>query len=135
MGFAFIAVFHAYCAAVAREIFPVSTPTAISLTENTPFSVASATAAFPLSAVKNASAEAFAVNIVAISYFQSVERARPAMLVTVLRGFVFMVACFFGLPLLLGVEGIWLAVPLAEVLTFGIVMAIYYRTRRLVAAR
>ena len=36
---------------------------------------------------------------------------------------------------LLGVEGIWLAVPLAEVLTFGIVMAIYYRTRRLVAAR
>ena len=66
MGFAFIAVFHAYCAAVAREIFPVSTPTAISLTENTPFSVASATAAFPLSAVKNASAEAFAVNIVAI---------------------------------------------------------------------
>ena len=77
----------------------------------------------------------FAVNIVAISYFQSVERARPAMLVTVLRGFVFMVACFFGLPLLLGVEGIWLAVPLAEVLTFGVVMAIYGRGRHLVAAR
>ena len=71
----------------------------------------------------------FAVNIVAISYFQSVERARPAMLVTLLRGFVFMVLCFFGLPLLLDVEGIWLAVPLAEVLTFGVVMAIYYRTR------
>lgn len=71
----------------------------------------------------------FAVNIVAISYFQSVERARPAMLVTLLRGFVFMVLCFFGLPLLLDVEGIWLAVPLAEVLTFGVVMAIYYWTR------
>jgi Na+-driven multidrug efflux pump len=71
----------------------------------------------------------FAVNIVVISYFQSVERARPAMLVTLLRGFVFMVLCFFGLPLLLDVEGIWLAVPLAEVLTFGVVMAIYYRTR------
>ena len=65
-GLAAIAVFHAYCAAVAREICPVSTPTAISLTENTPFSVASATAAFPLSAVKNESADAFAVNIVAI---------------------------------------------------------------------
>ena len=71
----------------------------------------------------------FAVNIVSIGYFQSVERPRPAMAVTVLRGFVFMAACFFGLPLLLGVEGIWLAVPLAEVLTFGVVMAIYYRTR------
>ena len=77
----------------------------------------------------------FAVNIVAISYFQSVERARPAMLVTVLRGFVFMVACFFGLPLLLGVEGIWLAVPLTEVLTFGVVMAIYSCGRHLAAAR
>ena len=77
----------------------------------------------------------FAVNIVAISYFQSVERARPAMLVTVLRGFVFMVACFFGLPLLLGVEGIWLAVPLTEVLTFGVVMAIYSCGRHLALAR
>lgn len=69
----------------------------------------------------------FAVNIVSIGYFQSVERARPAMTVTVLRGFVFMVLCFVGLPLLLGVKGIWLAVPLAEVLTFGVVVAIYRR--------
>ena len=70
----------------------------------------------------------FAVNIVSIGYFQSVERPRPAMAVTVLRGFVFMAACFFGLPLLLGVEGIWLAVPLAEALTFAVVAAIYGRT-------
>lgn len=60
----------------------------------------------------------FAVNIVSIGYFQSVERARPAMMVTVLRGFVFMVLCLLGLPLLLKVPGIWLAVPLAEILTF-----------------
>lgn len=69
----------------------------------------------------------FAVNIVSIGYFQSVERARPAVTVTVLRGFVFMVLCLFGLPLLLEVPGIWLAVPLAEVLTFLVIMAIYYR--------
>ncbi len=69
----------------------------------------------------------FAVNIVSIGYFQSVERARPAMMVTFLRGFVFMVFCLFGLPLLLKVPGIWLAVPLAEVLTFLVIMAIYYR--------
>ena len=71
----------------------------------------------------------FAVNIVSISYFQSVERERPAMLVTVLRGFVFMAACFLCLPLLLDVEGIWLAVPLAETLTFGAVVAIYWHGR------
>ena len=55
----------------------------------------------------------FAVNIVSIGYFQSVERPRPALAVTVLRG----------------LEGIWLAVPLAEALTFAVVAAIYGRTR------
>ena len=74
----------------------------------------------------------FAVNIVSIGYFQSVERARPAMVVTVLRGFVFMVICLFGLPLLLKVSGIWMAVPLAEVLTFLVVAVIYWRKRRMV---
>lgn len=74
----------------------------------------------------------FAVNIVSIGYFQSVERARPAMMVTVLRGFVFMVICLFGLPLLLKVPGIWMAVPLAEVLTFLVVAVIYWRKRRMV---
>lgn len=74
----------------------------------------------------------FAVNIVSIGYFQSVERARPAMVVTVLRGFVFMVICLFGLPLLLKVPGIWMAVPLAEVFTFLVVAVIYWRKRRMV---
>ena len=72
----------------------------------------------------------FAINIVSIGYFQSVERARPAMLVTVLRGFVFMVICLFGLPLLLKVPGIWLAVPLAEALTFLVITTIYWRKRQ-----
>lgn len=36
---------------------------------------------------------------------------------------------FLRPPLLLGVEGIWLAVPLAEALTFAVVAAIYGRTR------
>lgn len=74
----------------------------------------------------------FAVNIVSIGYFQSVERTRLAMVVTVLRGFVFMVICLFGLPLLLKVPGIWMAVPLAEVLTFLVVAVIYWRKRRMV---
>lgn len=69
----------------------------------------------------------FAVNIVSINYFQSVERPRPAMALTLLRGFVFLVGCFFGLPLVAGVPGIWLAVPLSEVLTFCVVVAIYAR--------
>ena len=69
----------------------------------------------------------FAVNIVSIIYYQSVERPRPAMALTLLRGFVFQVGCFFGLPLVPGIPGIWLAVPLSEVLTFCVVVAIYAR--------
>ena len=72
----------------------------------------------------------FAVNIVSIGYFQSVERTRPAMLVTVLRGFVFMVITLWLLPLVLDVPGIWLAVPLTELLTFAVVVMIYFRKHR-----
>lgn len=72
----------------------------------------------------------FAVNIVTIGYFQSVERARSATIVTLMRGFVFMIACLFSLPAWLGVSGIWLAVPLAEVLTLLLVLAIYLKRRR-----
>lgn len=74
----------------------------------------------------------FAVNIVAIGYFQSVERARSATTVTLMRGFVFMIACLFVLPLWMGVSGIWLAVPLAEVLTLLLILAIYLNKRRAV---
>lgn len=72
----------------------------------------------------------FAFNIVSIGYFQSVECARPAMTVTLLRGFVLLVACFVALPPLLGVRSIWLAVPCSEVLTAVAVVAIFRRGAR-----
>ena len=67
----------------------------------------------------------FAVNIVSIGYFQSVERAKYATVITLLRGFILLTACFFGLPLLLGDRGIWLATPLAEMLTTLFILVIY----------
>lgn len=67
----------------------------------------------------------FAVNIVSIGYFQSVERAKYATVITLLRGFILLTACFFGLPLLLGDRGIWLATPLAEMLTTLFILMIY----------
>lgn len=71
----------------------------------------------------------FAINIVGIGYYQSIERAGRATVVTLLRGVVFMLIGFLGLPPLLGVPGIWLAVPLAEVLTLLCILAIYLRER------
>ncbi len=69
----------------------------------------------------------FAFNIVSIGYFQSIERAQVATMITLMRGFVLLTLCFYGLPLLLGTVGIWLATPLAEVLTLIWILIIYLR--------
>ena len=72
----------------------------------------------------------FGINIVSIGYFQSVERAKYATVITLLRGFILLTACFFGLPLLLGDRGIWLATPLAEMLTTLFILVIYISGKR-----
>lgn len=72
----------------------------------------------------------FAANIVSIGYFQSVERAKYATIITLLRGFVLLTACFYGLPLLLGHRGIWLATPFAEILTTLFIVVFYLYSKR-----
>lgn len=59
----------------------------------------------------------FIINLVTVGYFQSVERIRPATAFALLRGFVFLIPCFIVLPRLWHVRGIWLALPLSEILT------------------
>ena len=72
----------------------------------------------------------FGINIVSIGYFQSVERDRPAMAITLLRGFILILFCFWLMPILWGVPGIWLAVPVSELLTFLFVITIYCHRKR-----
>ena len=67
----------------------------------------------------------FAVNVMAMSYFQSIERAKSATLITILRSFVFMGGAFIALPPLLGINGAWLAVPTSEILTMLVVLLIF----------
>ena len=50
----------------------------------------------------------FGINIIIIGYYTSIERLRRAISLTVLRG-ILPVVFFFTLPLLLDVNGIWLA--------------------------
>lgn len=72
----------------------------------------------------------FGINIVSIGYFQSLERDCPAMIVTLLRGFVLVLLCFWILPIIWGSWGIWLAVPMSELLTFLFVLVIYWLENR-----
>lgn len=77
----------------------------------------------------------FAFNMIGIGYYQSVERGQRAMIITLLRGVVFMLIGFLVLPKILGVPGIWLAVPFAELLTMLYIIGIYSKDRLIVRRR
>ncbi len=68
-------------------------------------------------------APAFGLNLAFIGFFQSIEQAWRATTYTLLRGIIFPVPAFVLLPLLLGPDGIWLAIPLAEFLTLAVIAA------------
>ncbi len=70
----------------------------------------------------------FALNIVWIGYYQSIKLAKKAMFFMLLRGIILMSICFLTLPYLLGVKGLWLAVPCAELIIF-IALTVDYQYR------
>lgn len=57
------------------------------------------------------------LNIVLIGYMQSVEQPLRATVFTLMRGFIIVIPTFVLLPLATGNTGMWLAIPVAEVLT------------------
>lgn len=77
----------------------------------------------------------FAFNMIGIGYYQSVERGQRAAIITLLRRVVFMLIGFLLLPKILGVPGIWLAVPFAELLTMLYIIGIYFKDRFIVRRR
>ena len=72
----------------------------------------------------------FTVNLTVIGYNQSLERTAPATVYALLRGFVFLAAAFAFMPALAGTAGIWLAMPVSELLT-TVVIAGSYLWRRM----
>lgn len=78
-----------------------------------------ATAGLPLFAV---SAIFFALNVVIIGYYQAVEQNTRAIVYMLLRGLVFLVPAFILMPMLIIPQGLWLAVPVSECLTFVVIL-------------
>lgn len=60
-------------------------------------------------------------NIVYAEYFQSVRRTRKSIFITISRGLLFTIPLLWIMPNLFGVNGIWLVMPVAELLTACIV--------------
>ena len=71
----------------------------------------------------------FTFNVCIVGYFQSLELMRPALTLMFLRGFALLVPAFLLLPELLGIAGIWLAMPLSEALTF--LVSIFYISKNI----
>lgn len=72
----------------------------------------------------------FSFNMVVIGFWQSVERVAESVFFMLLRGLVFLVPVFVWLPSVMGVRGLWLAVPLSEVLTCMVIVFVTIMQRR-----
>ena len=64
------------------------------------------------------------INIVLVAYFSAVDKPRPAITGSLLRGVVAIVFFAVLLSALFGMTGIWLSFPCAEVLTFAVVLVL-----------
>ena len=64
------------------------------------------------------------VNAFASALFTALSNGRVSAILAFFRTLVFFTGAVLGLAWLLGVEGVWMAIPLAEVL--GLAMALYY---------
>lgn len=59
----------------------------------------------------------YILNVAIIGYYQSIESVKKSTFYVILRGFILLIPAFIILPKLLGIKGIWLAMPSAEILT------------------
>ena len=69
-------------------------------------------------------------NIFSSSLFTALSNGTVSALISFLRTLVFVVGSILLLPRLLGLDGIWLAIPVAEGLTFLIAAALVIRFGR-----
>ncbi|WP_196001734.1 MATE family efflux transporter [Clostridium sp. 1001271B_151109_B4] len=64
------------------------------------------------------------LNILASAYFTALENARTSAIISVLRGVILIIVFIITLPMILGDIGIWLTVPISELVT--VIIAINY---------
>lgn len=72
----------------------------------------------------------FIINLAVIGYYQSVEQVKPATLIALLRGFVFLVPSFILLPQVVGTNGAWLALCLSEALSTLAIVILFIANRK-----
>ena len=64
----------------------------------------------------------FAMNVAIIGYYQATEQNSRATLCMLFRGLIFLVPAFILMPMFIFPQGMWLAVPVAECMTLGVIL-------------
>ena len=57
------------------------------------------------------------INILLCNYFQSVEKEKPSIIISVIRGFLLNIVLLLSLPIILGGSSLWMVVPITEIIT------------------
>lgn len=70
------------------------------------------------------------LNVLIISYFTALGEAKNSFIIAVLRGLVFLLAGVTILPIFIGINGVWAAIPLAELLALGVALLLLHRTHK-----
>lgn len=69
-------------------------------------------------------------NVFASSFFTAMDKGGLSLLIASLRGLIVLVASMLIFSRFLGIDGVWLAIPATEALTFVVVCVLYVRWRR-----
>lgn len=64
------------------------------------------------------------INMIYAAYFQAIEQSRASNIIQILRSFVFVFGALLLLPKLMGANGLWISVTVAESLTFIVTMTL-----------
>ena len=66
-------------------------------------------------------------------FFAAVEKAAPAQIISLCRGIFFIIPAAFLLSSALGITGVWLAFPAAELLALLLGLLLYRRNRKVLS--
>src|SRR5690625_440365 len=62
------------------------------------------------------------INIIYITYFQSIGYVKPSMWLTVFRSFIVFIFMLIILPISFGITGVWLALPVTEWVIMAVIV-------------
>lgn len=69
-------------------------------------------------------------SVMFITTFQGLSKGTMALVLSLVRQFIFFIPLLFLMRHLLGLNGVWLSLPISDVLSFGMAFAIVYREYR-----